>query len=130
MATRGRPKGTPKTGGRNQGTPNKRSVELLDGLHIANCIPAVEIAKLLTSTGLAVDQKIAFWEKLLPYLFPQRKAIDPEGYVTVEQMAGLLGGQIQRFRQVLEPHVKDPAVVALILEGLRVNKQSSPLENS
>ena len=123
MATRkhagGKPKGAPKTGGREKGTPNKRSLELLKGLMAHDCLPAQEIAALLKSSDLHAAQKIEAWEHLLPYLYPQQKAIDPDGYLMLEQVAGMLGAQATKFRNALEAHVADPMTVATILEVLR-----------
>ena len=117
--TSGKRKGSPKTGGREKGTPNKRSLELLKGLMAYDCLPAQEIAGLLKSPELYASQKIEAWEHLLPYLFPQQKAIDPDGYLMLEQVAGMLGAQATKFRNALEAHVADPMTVATILEVLR-----------
>jgi hypothetical protein len=123
---RGTPQGK-KTGGRTKGTPNKRSLELLQGLMAHGCIPAEQIAKLLTSNDLHAAQKMESWEKLLPYLFPQRKPVDPDGYLTAEQAAGMLGAQATKFRDALQQHVGDAAIIALVLESLRASsKPESP----
>lgn len=130
MPQRGKPKGLGKSGGRTTGTPNKRSLELLRGMLTYECIPAEQIALLLLSQELQAREKMECWEKLLPYLYPQQKAIDPDGYLSLEQAAGLLGAQAQKFRMILETHIPDAALVAAILEGLRASKQQSPVEGA
>ena len=122
MAATGKRKGAVKTGGRTSGTPNKRSLELLQGLLAHACIPAEQIALLLTSTDLHAVQKMECWEKLLPYLFPQRKPIDPEGYITIDQAAGMLGAQVGRFRDTLLRHEIEGTLVSSILAELRPSK--------
>ncbi len=119
LATGGKRKGSPKSGGREKGTPNKRSLELLKGLLAEHCDPAAQIADLLMGTDLHAAQKMECWQWLLPYLYPQQKAIDPEGYLTVEQAAGMLGAEVQKFKRALESHVTDPMLVVTILEALR-----------
>lgn len=113
-----------KSGGRQKGTPNKRSIELLQALIAHECVPAEQIATLLLSTDLHAAQKMECWEKLLPYLFPQRKAIDPDGYLTAEQTAGMLGAQATKFRDALQQHVGDGTTIALILDTLRGSSKS------
>lgn len=114
-----KPKGSPKTGGRQKATPNKRTLALLNGLIAQGCAPAAEIARLLISDDLDAHTKMACWGQLLPYLYPQQKAIDPENYLTVEQAAGMLGAESAKVRRVLEAVIPDPMLLATILEALR-----------
>lgn len=116
--SRGKPKGAPKTGGRQKATPNKRSLELLQGLIANACAPAEQIAALLLSPDLLAIQKIECWEKLLPYLYPQQKPIDPDNYLTVEQASGMLGAKMAEVRRALEAHVPDAMQVLTIWEAI------------
>jgi hypothetical protein len=113
------PKKGTRPSGREKGTPNKRSLELLQGLIAHGCSPAGEIASLLLSSQLQAKDKLECWERLLPYLYPQQKAIDPDGYITIEQAAGMLGAEVAKFKRILEAHVTDPMTVAAIIEALR-----------
>ena len=112
-------KGTPKSGGRLKGTPNKRSLDLLNGLLAVGCPPAEEIATLLHDLTMPAPLRMQMWERLLPYLYPQFKALEPDGYLTVDQAAGMLTAMSARFRQVLVRHMHDQALVAEILQEVR-----------
>lgn len=61
-----------KTGGRNKGTPNKRTRDLLQ----FNYCPATELLKLLKNKSLRIDQQIFIHKTLLPYFYPHRKAVE------------------------------------------------------
>ena len=82
--TGGRGKGTPKTGGRQKGTPNRGSMTLSDALADIGFSAAEVIAESLEK--VSPEAKLEFMHKLLPYLHPQRKPIDPEGYVPIDQV--------------------------------------------
>ena len=114
----GAPTGHPRYGGRTAGTPNKKSEAFLKGLLDAGCVPPVEIAQLLQSPNTDEKDKLRYWEMLLPYCYPQLKAIDPEGYLTVEQAAGMLGAQMARVRAAIERCVTDTAQMAIIFTEL------------
>lgn len=104
--------------GRQKGAPNKRSLELLDGLIAQECSPPTEIAALLQDEAMAATERMACWQYLLPYLYPQRKAIDPDGYLTVEQAAAMLRTEMAKVQRVLEVHL-DPMQVAVVMEAIR-----------
>ena len=61
-----------KTGGRKKGTPNKKTRELLD----LNYCPVEELLKLAKRKNITIEQAITIHKALLPYFYPQRKAID------------------------------------------------------
>lgn len=60
-----------KTGGRKKGTPNKKTRELLD----LNYCPVEELLKLAKRKNITIEQAITIHKALLPYFYPQRKAI-------------------------------------------------------
>lgn len=86
------------------------------------CSLPEQIATLFKDPEIVGPLKLQLLGHLMPYLYPQRKAIDPDGYLTVEQAAGMLGAQASKFRDALAHHVSDPAIVASILESLRASK--------
>ena len=69
-----------KTGGRKKGTPNKRTRELFE----LNYCPVEELLKLAKRKDTSTDQKIVIHKALLPYFYPQRKAIDIFPYDDIE----------------------------------------------
>lgn len=119
MAIGGKKKGAPKTGGRQKGAANKRSLELLKGLMSYGCMPAEQIAALLMSPDLSVFEKLGCWEKMLPYLYSQFKAIDPEGYLSAQQVGGKMASQAIKFQNLLLQYQIDPMVIGAILADLR-----------
>ena len=119
------PKKGQRLAGRQKGTPNKRTVELLQGLINHKCAPAKEIANLLLSPDLNAGEKMACWERLLPYIYPQWKAIDPEGYIAVAQVAGMLGAQASTFQSAMHRANVDPQTIGVVLESCRASSPSS-----
>jgi len=116
---RGAKIGHPKGGGRVKGTPNRKSTILLDALEAQGCHLPGQIAGLLTDPAIAGALKVDLVGKLLPYLYPQRKPMDPEDVLTPEQAAGMVGAQAGRFRDALQRYVADETIIALVLDDLR-----------
>lgn len=68
-------KGHTKTGGRQKGTPNKKTVEFIEAL--GGFDPVEELKKLFINTDdNTLKAKICL--ELMRYIYPQRKAIDLE----------------------------------------------------
>jgi len=74
----GRKKGTTKTGGRKKGTPNKRTIDVIERLNELDCDPIAgmaEIAKLAMS-----EQNLTLagymYKELAQYMAPKRKAME------------------------------------------------------
>jgi len=68
-------KGHSKTGGRQKGTPNKKTAEFIEALGCFN--PVEELKKLFNNTDdNTLKAKICL--ELMRYIYPQRKAIDLE----------------------------------------------------
>ena len=118
---RGGAKPGERRGGRQKGTPNKRTKAFQEALRDYKCSIPKHVAELLAKTDDAFPPhlKAEFMHKVLPYLYPQRKPIDPDGYLSVEQVAGLLGGQVEMFRQALQQHITDPGIIANVMADLR-----------
>jgi hypothetical protein len=86
-----------------------------------HCSVPKHIATLLDApvSELPAPEKAAFLERLLPYLYPQRKPIDPEGYLTVEQAVQMQRSLLALFRQALLTHIPEAATIDRILADLR-----------
>lgn len=71
----GRLKGTPKTGGRKKGTPNKNTQNLLALCEYHNCHP---FEAMLLIAMREADPRVAFdmWEKCAQYVHSKRKALE------------------------------------------------------
>jgi len=115
----GAPRGHKKAGGRTKGTPNKRTLALRQALEAHGCDLAEQIAGLLRDPDVQGPLKVDLVSRLLPFLFPQMRPVDPEGVLTPEQAAGMLGAQAVKFREALHRHVRDHAAIAAVLEDLR-----------
>ena len=68
-----------KTGGRTAGTPNKRTVELMDRLEELNCDPLEGLAKIAGDPATDVALRARVLADLLPYIYPKRKALEVTG---------------------------------------------------
>ena len=81
MATVGKPKGSPKTGGRKKGTKNKKSQAVQDKLDEMNCDPIEGMAKIANDAIAVGDVKLAFdaYKELAQYVTPKLKSIEHTG---------------------------------------------------
>jgi hypothetical protein len=113
--------GHKKVGGPRAGTPNKRSLALRQALEAHGCRLEEQLAGLLTDPAVEAPLKAEVLTKLLPYVYPQLRPVDPEGVLTADQAAGMLGAQASKFRAALRRHVSDEATISTILEDLRVH---------
>jgi hypothetical protein len=118
-------KGT-RPSGRQKGTPNKRSLQLLQGLMAYNCLPAEQLARLLVSSELSPLEQLLSWERVLPFLFPKFKEIDPDSTLTIAEAAGMLGAQALRLRDALLSHGIAPDVVRQIFADLQPAPPGAP----
>jgi hypothetical protein len=69
--------------------------------------------------------KVDLVAKLLPYLFPQLRPMDPDGVLSPAQAAGMLGNQATKFREALTRYVSDPTLIARVLDDLRTHPTHS-----
>jgi hypothetical protein len=113
--------GHKKAGGRVKGTPNKRTLALRQALEAHGCDLAEQIANLLHDPDVQGPLKVDLVTKLLPYLYPQLRPVDPDGVLSPQQAAGMLGAQATKFRDALHRYVVDPATRTRILDELHVH---------
>lgn len=93
-----RPTGTPKTGGRKAGTPNKRTQELQEKLRELNCDPIKGMVDIANSSEAEGNLTLAgqMYKELAQYIYPKRKAteivaeedIEPIKSVTIRYVDG------------------------------------------
>lgn len=69
-----RPVGYPKTGGRQKGTPNNRTLALSDTLESLGFDPLPKLVELLPN--LTPEKQADVLLKLMEFIYPKRKAID------------------------------------------------------
>lgn len=74
-----RPPGLPKTGGREKGTPNRRSLDLAEQLESAGLNVPSEIAKIVPQLNPSESADVLL--ELMVFLFPKRKAIELSGEI-------------------------------------------------
>ena|SRR5664279_2797895 len=70
-----RPEGLPKTGGRERGTPNKRTLDLAHKLDALGCDPIAGLAGIAMAAETAPELKVRCYAELAQYVHAKRKAI-------------------------------------------------------
>jgi len=65
-----------KTGGRQKGTPNRRTQQLIERLEELDVDPVEGLAQILKEPTVTADTRRAIYLELLQYLFPKRKAVE------------------------------------------------------
>ena len=63
-----------KTGGRQKGTPNRKTKELIELLGDYN--PAESLLEILNSERIPVDLRVKIHMDLMSYIYPKRKSIE------------------------------------------------------
>jgi hypothetical protein len=69
----GKPKGSPKTGGRKKGTPNRNSLRLREDLNALDFHLTQKFIDLYNDPATTTDQKLAILQNLSKYCFPVLK---------------------------------------------------------
>ena len=102
----GKKRGSPKTGGRQQGTPNKKSQEfmdLYDGYADKHGDPMLTLFEIQANEEIELSLRARAAVGLLPYRYPKRKGIELTvedrrvSYLSVEESQ-------QKIRELLEQH--------------------------
>lgn len=87
-----RPKGLPKTGGRQPGTPNRKTHELAEKLDKLGCDPIEGLALIAIDKETAPELRVRCYAELAQYVYAKRKAVehlsedDREIRVTIERI--------------------------------------------
>jgi hypothetical protein len=68
-----------KTGGRTTGTPNKRTLDVIDRLQELRCDPIEGMAKIALDPQNPVELRARMFSDLAQYVAPKRRAIDHSG---------------------------------------------------
>ena len=89
-----RPKGLPKTGGRQPGTPNRKTHELAEKLDKLGCDPIEGLALIAIDQETAPELKVRCYAELAQYVYAKRKAVEHltederDIHVTIERLGG------------------------------------------
>lgn len=78
-ATMPRKPGTPKTGGRTAGTPNRRNAALAERIAAAmgeGWCPVVALARIAEDKGTDPQTRVRCLAEVAPYLYPRKKATE------------------------------------------------------
>ena len=67
-----------KTGGRQKGTPNKRTTEMVELMANLGCNPAERLAIIAMEAEAEGNHLLAVdcYKSLMPYIYPKRKSIE------------------------------------------------------
>jgi hypothetical protein len=65
-----------KTGGRQKGTPNRRTQQLIERLEELDVDPVEGLAQIVKEPDCTPETRRAIYLELLQYLFPKRKAVE------------------------------------------------------
>lgn len=96
--------------GRKPGNANKRTLEFHEALEALDCsIPDV-IKGLVEDPAFDRLAKAEFIVKIMPFLWPQRKPIESDAYVSISQVGIVLTAQAQKFTELLVELGHDPEV--------------------
>ncbi len=119
-----RPIGIKKTGGRNAGTPNKRTLELRQLFEESGYDPISHIVDLLPELSPLDQVKTSI--KILPYLYPRRKAIEASIFAQSTQCVGCIEKEAV---SKLSPAEKD-AEIERLFEMFQIFKGKQKTINS
>ncbi len=65
-----------KTGGRVRGTPNKKTVEVIEKLQLLGCDPLAGMAQLAMDPSNSPELRGRMYAELAQYVAPKRKALE------------------------------------------------------
>ena len=68
-----------KTGGRLAGTPNRRTVEVIERLEVLGCDPIEGMALIAMDATTPIEVRARMFAELAGYVAPKRKAVDHAG---------------------------------------------------
>lgn len=129
--TGGRPRGLPKTGGRQKGTPNKSTSLLREKLDALACDPVEELVKIARQPQTPPGLKVTIYTTLMPYIFPKRAFIDNAEGERAEKLteddALAMAHDIIR---ILGPHLEEKKVDPAILDEAKATDSEPADDNS
>ena len=76
-----------KTGGRQKGTPNRRTQEIIEKLDTLGCDPIEGMARIAMDESNTVELRGRMYAELAHYVFPKRKAIEHSGDIGRQYVA-------------------------------------------
>lgn len=72
-------KGSPKTGGRKKGTPNRLTQDVIARLQDLDFSPIDELVGMYREPSTPPNEKIAIARDIAQYVYPKRKAVEHSG---------------------------------------------------
>ena len=72
-------RGSPKTGGRKPGIPNRRTAEIAEKLAALGCDPIEGMARIAANPDASLELRGRMYAELAQYVAPKRKAIEHRG---------------------------------------------------
>lgn len=95
-----RPIGLPKTGGRQLGTPNKKTLVLQEVLEAAGLNPAEKLCELLPQ--LQPREQAYVLMNLLGYIYPRRRSVEIQPSVDYYQSFGEIAAAVLAHRDDID----------------------------
>ena len=80
---RGGSKPGERRGGRREGTPNRRTLEIIEKLEALGCDPVEGMAKLAADENNSAELRGRMYAELAQYVAPKRKAVEHSGDLTL-----------------------------------------------
>lgn len=90
MGIRGPKPGTPRIGGRQKGTPNKKTVEIqervkkfMEQMGVKNFDPLMALAGIAVDKATPLKLKVEALKEIAQYMHPKRRAVEVTGEQTI-----------------------------------------------
>jgi hypothetical protein len=90
MGIRGPKPGTPRAGGRQKGTPNKKTAEIqervkkfMEQMGVKNFDPLMALAGIAVDKGTPLKLKVEALKEIAQYMHPKRRAVEVSGEQTI-----------------------------------------------
>ena len=113
MAKPGRQPGTPKTGGRKKGTPNRVTRLIAETLQAEHVDPIIGMARMAKNTKLAPELRFRAYAQLAEYLHPKRKAVELSapggGPVELADVSSAKDRILRRIAEMAQPPTTEPS---------------------
>ncbi len=68
-----------KTGGRMRGTPNRRTLEVIERLDLLGCDPLEGMARIAMDAANPIELRGRMFAELASYVYPKRRAVEVKG---------------------------------------------------
>lgn len=107
-------KGRKTGGGSRKGIPNKLSQDISAKLLRLRCDPLTSMVRLVQDRDTDVTIKSRLLIELAQYVYPKRRALDPDEMMTTTQAQAMMQQYFNLFQMVLLRHVNDRSITTAI----------------